>query len=496
MDRRGFRIAVYGSFVAAMLVLGAVYFGLERQPDVTTWLLVGGEQVRSGLPAAVRVSARTAQGREPRPARVASVTLDGRPVEARIRGESPAIVHFDVPEGLDRTARLALEVEDDGQRDRLEAEIVVLRAQSQEGLPGAPPEALPPTERPLRVDVLPEAGVLAAGMDNDVFVRVRRPDGTPQVNATVRVAHPTLPDGAVTRRTDASGLARVSVVADQPSLRLKITATAGEATVQLEELLYSYGRQLLLRPDPPVARPGEAITVTLKTWERDPTVICDLLDQQVLVWSERVRVGGHDERLSLAPLPRGTYRLQCYDHPLDPGETFATTPIVVDEAPPLEALTQRALRSARVHPTSAVAPDGTDLDIAAGYWLAMLREPPQSPRVLASTRERALADMAGAQTGQKARVLGLMGGVFLVMLLFLADGVARNVRETRARMRAFAEEEELEALAAAGADGALAAPDVDLERLSRTRGLVLMGLGAALLVLNAVAFIWLMAIYK
>lgn len=462
------RRAVAAAVGFVVFALGVVYLSLGRLPDVTSLMVIGGEWVRPGAPAVVRVAAREADTKRSVPVRVTGVTLDGSPAALSIEDDRPAIVRFRVPDGAKGQVALGLDVEAKDRKERIAITFPVVETAGwdEPDLPMLDRSGgkLPDVTTAHRVQVLPEAGALATDMENRVFVRVLDLEGRPVGGARVVVSHQALPEGRVERRTDASGLADLSFVAKQLSYRLEILVEEetpeGPRVTRTDRLLRPAGRQMSLHLEPPVVRPGEAPRPRLTTWRPDTEVWCDLHQGGALVWSRRLVSTREPSTLALDPLPEGLHRLQCQDHPWAPGESFATLPIVVSSGRSLDALLAEVRLRGLVPEPSAGAPPGTDEKLASAFWLAVLRRPPQPPELLVNTRPTDLASRAQAHRERKDDLLLAMGGVFLLVFLWLAETILKSVLEKRDRMRAFAIEAALDSSGGPGAAGGVL-PDVD-----------------------------------
>ncbi|MGM0574421.1 MAG: hypothetical protein ACQEXJ_01630 [Myxococcota bacterium] len=473
-NRRWVRVLITAFVGLALFVLGAVYLSLGRQPDIPTFMVVGGDHVQAGLEGLVRVSARYADSRDTVPVEVRGVTLGGAPVDREVEAGAPAIVRFRVPADSGEEITLAFDARAGERQEHLEVDLPVLRDGAVVDVMGTTPPTLPDVATDHRVRVLPEAGVLAGNMDNRVFVRVLDQEGRPVGSARVVVTHPTLPDGRVEGYSDASGLLDLRLTANRPSFRLGVEVIEGERRTRTDRLLRPRGRKLKLHQEPAVTPPGEPVRPTLLTWEPDVQVFCDLLRGDAWIRSERVEAVHGSATIDLGALPEGLQRLQCYFHPLTPGESFATVPLPVSDRPPLEVLLDEVRERGLVHPNAAVAPEGTDDELAAAYWQAVLRESPQEPEVLLSSRAEDLAARAAAREQVKSRLLLAIGGVAVLVLLWAADSILKNALSTRDKMRAFAIEAEAD-----GVDLDVEVEDLSVagfqqrETLVKTRGVLL-----------------------
>jgi hypothetical protein len=473
--------------------LGVAYLNLDRPRDVVVLKVVGGTAVRAGLPASFRVVATWADGRRGADVEVQDVQVAGASQSVSSEG-SPALVSVPIPGNVDDPVALTFEVETEGRQESLHLNMPVRRMAPEPALPESPTR-LPKTQRAHRVSLLPEGGVLAAGLENSVFVRVRDLTGAPIAEATVTVAHPSLPDGSITAQTDGSGLIRFTVDARRPSFRFAVRVEHNGATTELEELLVPVGRQMLLAMTRPAFAPETPITARLTTWRPDAEVFCDLFQGNVLMWSQRGTAAGGGLTLQLGPWPEGRYSLQCSDHPWALGEAYATTPVLVSEAQPLQALLTELRDQQLLHPSGLVAPAKTNDAIASAYWQAILRDPPTPQTILLSTKESDLLSRSDAHEDQKNFLLASIALVFLLVLAWMTETILKNIIDRRDRLRAYAAESFMDDVPV-DVDGLGHGERADRQTLIKTRGVLsaLVLLGA--LIANVVGIIWLFALIR
>lgn len=487
------RAVISGALGLALFVLGVAYLSLGRQPDVATFFVLGGTHVRAGAPAAVRVRARLADARSGVPVVVAPVHPGADGVQ--VDGEEPAIVSFRVPADARGAYSLALSAQVGPRQQELVVELPVVRGSSRVGLPDLEP-GLSETTLAHRVQVLPEAGELAANMDNRVFVRVLDVEhGAPVAGAAVTVEHPALTGGEHACTTDASGLCELSLVARQPSFRLVVEVRQGEVATRTDALLRPRGRRMLLRSPSPVVPPGEPVRVELTTWEAEETVYCDLLESGAWIASRRVGTRRGAATIDLGPLAPGRYDLQCYAHDIDPGDAFATLPVIVEAGDPLEVALRVARGEGLVHRAAAVAPPGTVRALALRYWTAVLRADPRPPRVLVSTREADLAARTELHEAAKQRLLLAIGAIVLVVLLWVAETILKNILTTRDSLRRVATEM-LHDGDLVDVDDLTAASFSSRSALVKTRGVLLLVVVGGAIVCNVVGLVLLFLLIR
>jgi hypothetical protein len=478
----------------AIFVLGVAYLNLDRPRDVVVLKVVGGTAVRAGLPASFRVVATWADGRRGATVETHDVQVDGGSTEESSVTGSPALVTVPIPGDASDPIALTFDVETEGRRETLHLQMPVRRMSPEPALPEAPP-ALQETQRAHRVSLLPEAGVLAAGMENTVFLRVRDLTGAPIVDAEVTISHPSLPKGSLSAHTDGSGLMSFHVDARRPSFRFAVQVKHGGATTVHEELLVPLGRQMLLSMTRPTFAPEVPVTARLTTWRPDAEVFCDLFQGDVLLWSERATAAAGELTLELGPWPEGRYSLQCSDHPWAMGQAYATTPLLVSDAAPLEALLTELRDQQLLHPSGLVAPPKTNNAIATGYWQAILRDDPTAQTILLSTKESDLLSRSDAHETQKTRLLLSIALVFLLVFAWMTETILKNIIDRRDRLRSYAAESFMDDVPVE-VDGLGLGDRADRQTLIKTRGVLsaLVFLGA--LIANVVGIIWLFALIR
>ena len=391
-------------------------------------------------------------------------------------------------------APLALTLRSDTRDETLHFTMPVRRMSPEPALPESPP-SLQATKRAHRVSVLPEAGVLASGLTNQVFVRVRSLEGVPLKGAQVSVAHASLPEGKVSGITDGSGLMSFEVDAKRPSFRFALRVEHGGATSELEELLIPMGRQMLLHMDAPVFSPERAIRARLSTWREDAEVFCDLFQGDVLLWSTRANATAHSLTLDLGPWPEGRYSLQCSDHPWALGEAYATAAVIVSEEAALDALLTELRDQQYLHPSGLVAPAGTNVSLATQYWSAILRDAPTELSILVSTREADLTSRTDAHESEKTQLLIAIALVFLLVLAWMVETILKSILDRRDRLRAYAAESFMDDVPV-DVDGFVPGESANRQALLKARGYLSALVFFGAIIANVIGIIWLFALIR
>jgi hypothetical protein len=444
-SKPGARLVVSLSLGLAFFLLGSTYLSLSESEDVTSVILVGGERLRAGATAHLRVQARRQPTRTAVPVQLERLTFDGAEVTFEQHGESPAMIGFKVPQDAGDTSSLVLMLKSGEDRKSVMIAQEVLHVTPDDGdLRMITPVVLPKVATAHRVQLNAEQGELVLGMETRLFLRVRTKKGAPISLAQVQLKHRNLPNGALELITDSDGLCEFSILADQPTLRIDIEVRVGDELTKTDELLRPRGRLLTLVTERPVTPVNERVRLTLKSWRPEVEATCDLLWQGAWVWSEQVTTKKGRATIDLGLLESGRYDLQCSPHSIDPGETWASVPIFVDDRPALEVLEQAIEEGGHVHPDSmgfdAKAPTERALDFLA----ALLRADVVKPHVLASTRQADLQLEKETRQTTQGWLLLAMAIVALVVLLFVADLLIGHSLATRERMRAFAVDDLLE----------------------------------------------------
>jgi hypothetical protein len=423
----------------AFFLLGSTYLSLSGPQEISAVLVVGGKRVRAGSPAHLRVVARSIPGRRALPVSVRGLELEGKTLPLSQEGDSPVMIVFEVPVDAPPRSQIVLRLTVGGEPRTLPLEVEVSRFTPTPSNPDlVTPVALPEIATPHRVEVRPEQGELVLGMENRLFVRVRAMGGEPIPLAPVHLVHKSLPGGEVHLITDSDGLAEALVIADQPSLRIKVEASAGGETTRTDALLRPRGRLLILETEKPVFRPGEAIDVRLRSWKPVAPVVCDLLWEGAWIWSRPVTTAEGLATIALGTLEPSRYDLQCSPHAIDPGEAWASVPIWVDERPPLSVLAGAIEAGGHIHPSGAKFSTEPVGRRTLAYLASHLRSTVERPHVLVSTRESDLRAQKETRARAQFWLLLAMAAVVLIVLLFVADLLISHSLDTRDRMRAFA----------------------------------------------------------
>lgn len=428
------RVLVLAGVGLAVFLLMAAWIALGTTPSVTRFMLVGGPRVIPGLTASFRVGVSGQDDEHPETPQVRRVRVDGSAAQGEPRGEGWRVVSFLVPRSAQSVIRLSLDAATEDDQAVIDVEVPVERIAS------VVPPTLDDTLSRLvtgnsRIVVLPESGVLVAGMDNRVFVRVRDAAGVPMDGATVRIQHPSLDGGEAQRVSDASGLVDFTLRAQQISYLLRIDVRKDREEFKAEVVLGAVGRQMTLSPTQASTPVSTRPSVRLTTWQAETPVFCELLLGDVVLWSETVQTTLHVAEVSPDPLPMGRYDLQCYDHSLSPGEAFASVPIIIADGEPMAAVLSHAHAAGLSERATAFGLGRVAPGRAADFWLSILRRPLVPPRLIANTGPEAELALMHDRKTSRAYVVAALGVVLALFLVWLIDGLLRSRIDSRERLR-------------------------------------------------------------
>ena len=364
-DKPWLRVALIAVMGSGLFLLGTLYIGLGAPPDVISYRVFGGEQAKPGGMAAFRVQARYVDAKRTLPVALGAVTIG--PTHARVdaEGGNPAVVMVTVPRASSRAPVVKFEVSVDDQDREIKFPLRVTGASR--ARPTVEQHPLYTTKRPFRVDVIPEGNGLALGMTSRCFLFVRDRSGAPVAQASAVVTHRSLPQGRIEGATDAAGLMSFKVSAMQPSFRFKVRVSKGDKTMEQVAYVRPIGRRVQLQTTKTVVKRGQKIHAKVRTFDPETRLYCDVRSGEDWVWTRVIYTHRHTGTLTISPQEPGTYTLQCYDHPLDPGLAFATQPFIVSHRSAREVLREHVME-AKAWPVVSVAPADIESDLLASFW--------------------------------------------------------------------------------------------------------------------------------
>jgi uncharacterized protein YfaS (alpha-2-macroglobulin family) len=172
-------------------------------------------------------------------------------------------------------------------------------------------EPITVSESSLLITAVPEAGKMARGMENEVYLLASYPDGTP-AKAELRVH---MGETQTNVTTDAAGTATVRVKAGLDTLRVDADDKRGNRTSTAVHLETRDGEdQVLLRTPHAVYKPGDRMDIkVLSTRQRGGAYIDLVRDGQTILTRDVELDHGHAElSLTVTPEMCGTLTLHAF----------------------------------------------------------------------------------------------------------------------------------------------------------------------------------------
>ncbi len=194
--------------------------------------------------------------------------------------------------------------------------------------------SLPVAQSTLLIEAIPEGGQFRQGVENILYVLTSYPDGAP-AEASVTV---TIDSGQqFTAETGAYGLAEIAMTPQSPYQYLYLQATDSHGNTVQRELYFEgewFEETVLLRPEQPIYRVGDAMALTILTSQPQGTVYLDIVREGQTVSTRAVEVtGGRAEVVvDLTPDLYGTLELHAYKLLSSGSITRDTRLVVVDHA--------------------------------------------------------------------------------------------------------------------------------------------------------------------
>jgi hypothetical protein len=185
---------------------------------------------------------------------------------------------------------------------------------------------------PLRIEIIPENGLLVPGLLNKVYVLTTYADGRPARTRVTGVG----PRGDEAIRTDALGVAEVSFLTNGDGLDTTVTAeddTGLRANTRVQLNAEQLAQDFLLRTDKAVYDGGDTMTVTILGGGLPRPVFVDLIkDGQTLLTEAEPANGQGVLQIDLPPEASGTLQLCAYRMNLDGVQLSKTRTLFVRPA--------------------------------------------------------------------------------------------------------------------------------------------------------------------
>jgi uncharacterized protein YfaS (alpha-2-macroglobulin family) len=300
-------------------------FGVKLAPEKTFYL--PGERVRGKLSANYFYGKPVAGGK---------VQLEGysfdvqRNVAVKISGKTDEqgnyAFEFDLPKYLTGS-----ELDKGGGRFYLQAAVIDLAEHTEQV-----DTSLPVSARPLVIDAVPEGGTLKPNVENIIYFQVSYPDGSP-ADASLKVTF--LNDGnqSMTAATGAYGLAEIRRTPRSAYQVISVEARDKQGHVTTQQFNFQgeqYNETVLLRPEKPVYKVGEAMNLTLLTSSPTGSVYLDILrgGQVISTRAVDVQKGQAQLTVDLTPDLFGTLELHAYKLLQGGAIVRDTRMVVVDQA--------------------------------------------------------------------------------------------------------------------------------------------------------------------
>ncbi len=443
-DKNWLRAGALICLALAAIQLISTYIQKLQQPlpDTPTYHVISSGSVEPGKHASLRISARLMDSKDVAPVQVEDISVEGHPVHFTTSGSGPTMVQVDVPHTIAERTNLELTVRSEKGPPRLVA-LPVTVARPTPNFSAVPEEdSLSRIQAPFRVDVLPNE--LVMGMNNTVYVFVRRKDGSPASDVTVDIAYS---GGKIRGQTTPWGLFEFQLADPQPAFECRIRINENE--YESTESLRAYGKGIQLTPRASHVATGHPSRVAIRTRAESSTLYCDLRRGSVWrqSWTTKTRL--HQGELELPGLEDGLYHLQCTSHDLKSGEAVATTPIVASRESAHVALRSLLTENEVWYKTSLpeTSAGAASNEQTHRFWLESLKEPPfggDLPSVF--TTEEDKKARRDARKDELASFIPFVLLLLLLVVIWITEINLRRKAESRAQYDAFAAEDSLSEL--------------------------------------------------
>ncbi|MBN2547821.1 MAG: hypothetical protein JXB15_01585 [Anaerolineales bacterium] len=196
--------------------------------------------------------------------------------------------------------------------------------------------SLPVSGSALVIEAIPEGGKFRSGLENILYVLVSYPDGAP-AQASLSLTFYNENNQNLQAETGAYGLAEVRLNPQYPYQQILIEARDLQGHTAQREFYFEgeYSQEsVLLRPEKPVYRVGDAMRLYLMTSQPKGTVYLDIVREGQTVSTRSVEVdnGKAEVIVDLTPDLYGTLELHAYKILRSGATTRDTRLVVVDHA--------------------------------------------------------------------------------------------------------------------------------------------------------------------
>ncbi len=193
--------------------------------------------------------------------------------------------------------------------------------------------SLPVSANPIAIQAIPESGQFRLGVENILYVLTSTPDGSP-IECDLTLTWPDL-NQTLTAHTDHYGLAEVRVTPNGAQQQFNVQAIAANGAATSHEFAFTSDPStstILLRPDRPVYRVGDTLTLTLLT-STGGTVYLDFAREGQTISTRAVPItdGRAEVAVDVTPDLYGTLELHAYQL-LNSGTIVRDTRLVIVDA--------------------------------------------------------------------------------------------------------------------------------------------------------------------
>jgi len=195
--------------------------------------------------------------------------------------------------------------------------------------------SLPVAGNALKIEAVPEGGVIRQGVENIVYLLTSYPDGTPaQTSLTLTVIGT---GETMNTQTGQYGLAKIRITPKQSWLGFNLEARDPQGNHTSRQFGFEgdyVEESVLLRPEKPIYQVGETMNLTILTSQPTGTVYLDIVrqGQTMSTRSIDVKQGQAQLNVDLTPDLYGTLELHAYKILTSGAITRDTRLVVVDNA--------------------------------------------------------------------------------------------------------------------------------------------------------------------